>query len=428
MCRSRRSLLRPDAGAWLLGVIAGAFGSVGIAIAEGPAPAAGSTRTAIPAPGTWTIAVVTSSSDPGSKGLLQSLRTNPWVIANSDRVKLAEVNSDGAGRPSNGGSTPVLVYQQGARGPEMMGGRSGFSGSDDVVLWVRSLVATAAESTLRDPDVSQANLHGKAFPSAQGEAPPAQLSQPQMPPATGPAYGQSYLPQPQQMTYSLPMTTAPATMVQGPQQNFLIQQPPAQVMFAPPSPPIVYVPQATAPSPNLYMTMPSYPTAPMPMAMPMTMGTGPQQQPMATMPMMAGPPLMASAPQPQGVPVGPALTGAALSTSSFSVPASSTTSKIRVRGPGPVASALSRFGERLTTLGRTRIETVQETRLETQTTQTPPGQFMTLSSTSASPIMTPAQPQNYQVQPPQQPLPALPQTASPQYPQPSPQSGSGRSH
>jgi hypothetical protein len=348
---------------------------------------------------------------------MQSLRSNPWVIANADRVKLAEASSDPTGRPSAGGSTAVLVYQQGPRGPEMMGGRSGFASAGDVVLWVRSVVATSAEASIRDPNLTQANLFGKTLPSAQGEAPPVQAQQPQSPAASVPTYPQTYLQPQTATTFAMPMTAAPATMVQAPQQHLVIQQPPTQVLFAPQTAPMVYVPQATAaPAPNLYMaTTPVAPTA-----MPMLAAAAPAQ------PMIAAQP-MASLPQAAALPVGPALAGASLTTSSVSVPASSTTSRVRVRGPGPVASALARFGERLTTLGRTRIETVQETRLETQTAQTPPGQYMTLSSTSASPVLNQPQSTPPIQGPAPQCLPALPpQSPSPQSTQPSPQGSQTR--
>jgi hypothetical protein len=391
-----------------LGAFSGAFGLV----AQAQTPVSPASSRPNLAPGTWTIAVVTASAEPSSKALLQSLRTNPWVVANADRVRLAEMNSDASGRPSTSSSTAVLVYQQGPRGPEMMGGRSGFAGADDVVVWVRNLVATSAESTIRDPNLTQANLMGKGLPSAQAESPSMQMPQPMPgPPVSMPIYPQTYA-QPTLQPQTTTTFAVPATMVQAPQQQLVIQQPPPQVLFAPQTTPMVLVPQvAAAPNPNLYM-MPN-PVAAVPQPM---MAVAPQPQPVQ--PMMTAPTVA------QAQPIGPTLAGASLATSSFSVPASSTTSRVRVKGPGPVASALARFGERLTTLGRTRIETVQETRLETQVAQTPPGQFMTLSSTSASPVLTPQQ--TIPVAPPQ--LPVLPPPASPQSPQATPQSGHGRWH
>jgi hypothetical protein len=131
--------------------------------------------------------------------------------------------------------------------------------------------------------------------------------------------------------------------------------------------------------------------------------------------------------------VGPAVSGAALTTQSVSVPASSTTSRVRVRGPGPLAAAAARLGEKLTTLGRTRIETVQETRLETQGLQSPPGQFMNLTSVSANPVMAPQQNVTFpaavpQAPPPPPPSPPPPAPPSLQGPQPSPQGDNEKSH
>jgi hypothetical protein len=418
MRRSLKRMLWGAAGPSLLALVSSTIGAESRADGPSPSPSSPTPSRATPAPGTWTIVVVTSTIDPTSKALSQGLRSNPWVMANFDRVKLTEVNTDATGRPLTSGSTPVLVYQQGLRGPEMMGGRSGFAGPEDVVQWVRTLIASSAEGSVRDPNLTQTNLFGKGqpTPSAQAEAPSMPMSQPQSPAPVAPAYPQA-IPQPQTTTtFAVPMTASPASVIQAPAQNFVIQQAPTQFMFAPPSAPMVYIPQPTAPSPtgNLYMT-----AAPAQNAMPMMAVAAPMQTPMPMqMPMQAVP----VAPQPLAVaqPVGPAVAGASLTTSSFSVPASSTTSRVKVRGPGPVASALSRFGERLTTLGRTRIETVQETRLETQTAQTPPGQYMTLSSTSASPVLT---------SPPSPTAPApVPTCPAPtaQSPQPSPQSGNSR--
>ncbi len=410
MCQFSRILLRLMAGFGILLGIANAVGPV--ARAQGPAQQP-SNRSA-QAPGSWTIAVVTSTGDPASKRLLESLRSNAWVRANNDRVKLAELNSDAISRPSIGSSTAVLVYQPGPRGPEMVAGRSGFNGADDVILWVRKVVVSATETSIHDPNLTQATMNDKSLPSAQAPTYQTPQPQPQAPQPQSPAYPQAYLPQSQMTTtYAMPMAPSPATMIQAPQQHLVIQQPPTQVMFAPPSAPMVYLPQAPAPTANLYMQ--AVPTASQPMMM-----VAPQPMAVAPQPVAVAPQPVAVAPQPAAIPVGPSLTGAALTTSSFSVPASSTTSRVRVRGPGPVASALSRFGERLTTLGRTRIESVQETRLETQIAQTPPGQYMTLSSTSASPLLS--QPQTMMTpQPVSQSAPPLPYCPPPQGPQPSPQ-------
>ncbi len=394
MDRFQSRMLRGTVRALLAGIAPLSIGPVVLAQAPGASNPAASANRGTQAPGTWTIAVVTSTSDASSRALLQSLRSNPWVVANSDRVKLAEINNDAVGRQATTGSAPVLVYQQGLRGPEMMGGRSGFSGGEDV------------EAPVRDPNLTQANLFGKGMPtaSAQAEIPSTPTAQTPAPMVSAPQAGQSYLPPPQTTTtYAMPVT---ASVVNAPQQHILVNQPPTQVIFAQAPGPMVYVPQpatAMAPTQNLFMGMASAPVAGV---------TAPPMMPVVSQPVAS----VASAPL--AMANGPAVAGAALTTSSVSVPVSSSSSRIRVRGPGPMASALARLGERMTTLGRTRIESVQETRLETQTSQTPSGQYMTLSSTAASPILS--QPSASAG------LPPLPPCPTPAGPQASPQAGYSR--
>src|SRR5262249_31973563 len=68
------------------------------------------------------------------------------------------------------------------------------------------------------------------------------------------------------------------------------------------------------------------------------------------------------------------------------------TSRVSVRGPGMLGAGLARLGERLTQLGRTRIQTVQETVLETQASQ-PIGGMATISTSGLTPPPAAAPPQ-----------------------------------
>ena len=394
-------------------------GLCSMALAQAPA----ARSTPAPAQPGWVVAVAASNNDAASKALIQGLKTHPWVAANADRVRLVELPLD-ASKPAQVTQTSaVFVYQQGAKGAELLGGRSGFASADDAVKWVRSMISMAVDTPSRDVSVGQAGHwfdRGQPTASAQSEytqapAPQAGVAQPQMNPAM-------YPPAPQTTTtYAVPV--ASANLIQAPAQNLVIQQPPPQVVFAPQSSPVVYVPQAALPQaasmPNLYLSA----GAPAPTAglapLPTTQVAGVAAPTMAAMPVASMP--MTAMPMVQTpVAAGPNVAGAALTTSSVSVPASHTSSRVRVRGPGPIASALARLGERMTTLGRTRIETIQETRLETQTTQSPPGQYVTLSSTAASPVLAP------QAQQASQPVPpAYCPTPAPS-PQASPQSGGRR--
>ena len=341
-----------------------------------------------PVVASWTLGVVTSPSQPASKAFVQSLRANPWLAANTDRIKLAEISLEVPGLESQGGAPSVLLYHQNAKGFELVGGRSSAGGVDEIARWARSFVV--AGQGARDPNLAQVSHDHWGQPTASGQAGMMQPQPPySTPTASTPAPAAAMMPLPQTATMMLPMSAGVANVVQAPQQSILVQQPPAQVMFAPQTAPIVYVPQASyapqvsAPMGNLYMAGAPTPNAgaglsPLPTAgVPMAMGTmTPVSAPMA-----------AASVAPVAMATGPMLAGASLTTSSVSVPASSTSSRVRVRGPGPIASGLARLGERMTGLGRTKIETVQETRLNTQTSQSPPGQYMTLSSTSASPVM-----------------------------------------
>src|SRR5208282_2078182 len=287
------------------------------ALADGPVQVASQRPSVAQSP--IMIAVATSKAEPASKSLLQSLRSHPWLAANADRFKVVEVPVESqamSGRSGANASTAVFAYRQGPRGPEMLGGWSGFEGASDVVQWIRSLEPRDGTLPKRDTYLTQtANDNSLPVPSQQGYALPAAVTAPSnifMPSGMVPAAVPSGM-----QVASIPMTTtsvasvAPASMV--------------PTGFAPVSlAPAGFAPAGFAPA-----------------------GFAPAA--------VAAAAVAAAA-------TAPAVGSAALTTQSVSVPASSTTSRVRVRGPGPLAAAAARLGERLTTLGRTRIETVQETR------------------------------------------------------------------
>jgi hypothetical protein len=88
--------------------------------------------------------------------------------------------------------------------------------------------------------------------------------------------------------------------------------------------------------------------------------------PPAAAPTAYGPPMIPMVPMmdppmpPAFAPPVPAL----VTGSSVSMPTSRSTARVRVRGPSLLGTGLARLGERLTQLGRTRVETVHETVLE----------------------------------------------------------------
>ncbi len=131
--------------------------------------------------------------------------------------------------------------------------------------------------------------------------------------------------------------------------------------FSPPDPPRDFFLLPTSPGAN--SPPPTTPAPTMPEDYPATQSndTGSRQ-------FFSGMPIGSSQQSPLGSPFGPyggqnpSLN--ALMNQSVSMPMARSTSRIRVKGPGPVGAGLARFGERLTHFGRTKIESVQETELE----------------------------------------------------------------
>ncbi len=410
--------------------------------------------------------LIAAPADPSLHGFVASVKHHPYFAANAGRISVVEVS---AGAMSSGDSTgaTVSVYHHGAGGFRAVGTRAGFTQADQVAQWVASLDGqpTVTQATRTDPELVRTNWD-KSLPTPQAtpqmpyvpsQTPPPQpqpqpqVTQPSSVPMMMVPQQSMMVPQQTVQMMSLAPASAPANVIQAPSQNYIIQQSPPQFFFAQQSQaapaslaPAAMAPASMAPA-NLFMpasVAPASTPAPMSMApaslVPAAMAPASNMAMMAvapapSMPMMAVAPasnmaMMAVAPSavaPSAVATSaaaPAVSGAAVTTQSVSIPASSTRSRVRVRGPGPLAAFAARIGERLTTLGRTRIETIQETNLETQTSAPPPGQVVTLSSTSASPVMAPQQnftiPTSVPVSPPSAP-PFTP--TPPQGPHPSPQ-------
>ena len=179
----------------------------------------------------------------------------------------------------------------------------------------------------------------------------------------------------------------------------MIQQAPPQIVLAPTQAPIVYIPQMVAqpmlqPTANVFLPaapvaqpMAYAPAAPTPVAVPAPMAYAP------------------AAPAPVG--------GVALNSQVLSMPTLGSSTRVRVRGPGFLALGLAGLGERMARLGRSRIETVQSTDLQSPYAQYNPGGLATFSTQSVVPIPVMATPPAQPLAPPAQPV-APPTTASPQ--------------
>ncbi|AMV40837.1 hypothetical protein [Planctomyces sp. SH-PL62] len=241
-----------------------------------------------------------------------------------------------------------------------------------------------------DPAVERSHFNER-YASPQQQAPPAP-SKPQpsyAPPAAAP-----------------PASYAPAyPNYAPPQAGFAPAQPGVapQYMMVPVMAPPVAAPPAAAPAGNFFL----------PAAAPMMAPAAPgYAMPMAPMAPAFAMPMAPAPPQPAAFGTGMALGGSSVS---VSVPTSSSTSSVEIRGPGIFSAALARVGERMVQLGRTRVRTVQETVLQTPQSQ-PMGGTATIATAGLTPIQPPAAPP----QPPQQYAPPE-QEAPPETPVPSPQ-------
>jgi hypothetical protein len=275
----------------------------------------------------------------------------------------------------------------------------------------RSLIACAAAATVG----ASGRCLAQVTPSPSAEVGPAVL-QPPRPSRSVPV---DVNVQQAHLGVSYPSLQQPAEVPAAPQKA----QPPApQAPVAPQTP--MYAPQAPTYAPQMPVYAPQYPMyAPqyMPMApqfAPQAPAAGnfflPQAAPTAMAPM--APAAMPMAPMVPAMAMAPA----ALTSSAVSVPTSRTSTSLRVRGPGPLALGLSRIGERLVQLGRTRIESVQETVLDTPNVHAGGG-LATISTSGLAPVPQPP------AAPPAAQPPAAP-PASPQAPTPSPQDAHPHHH
>ncbi len=274
-----------------------------------------------------------------------------------------------------------------------------------------------------DPQVRAAGFHGEYASSQQmiEQTPPAPSKpQPSAPVAQTPNY-----PVPQ---YTPAAPTAPQYVPYAP--AYAPQYVPVAPTYAPMTPTYAPVAPTYAPvAPSYAPVAPSYapvapgyyaPAAPaygppaqpangnffLPSAPGPAPAYAPQMAPVAPTYAIPMAPMMPVGPQPAAVGNGAALTG-----SSVSVPTSSSTTSVQVRGPGMIGMGLARFGERLTQLGRTRVRTVQETVLQTPQSQ-PVGGTATIATTGTTPVQAPVAPMQPQA-------PQVPQ--APEAPTPSPQ-------
>ncbi len=290
----------------------------------------------------------------------------------------------------------AIVYVRGPQGVRQLATIDDCSTAEALVTRLRSLDLGLSSPTKTDQAVNQAGFGHDAYPSQQAAYPTPNVC----PPVTTPA------PQPQTMTLSLspqPQATT-ASVIQVPSQSLMIQQAPPQVFLAPTQAPVVYVPQtlglapttptlglsaapaANPPTANLFTTAPTLGASPAPQPAMTLALSAPAAAPVATLALGAGP----TAP------------AAGVSNSTVSLPTTGSRTRVRVRGPGMLGSSLARFGERLTRLGRSRIETVQETTLEAPLNQPLGLGTATISTTSTTPA---PQPTTLSLSPPPQQQP-----------------------
>ena len=327
--------------------------------------------------GVATVAVLTSSEQPSSVRFWNEFNDGAWARMNRGLVQVVNVSKDAEPalvRTMGAIRFPtVIVYARGPRGVTQLGTIADCDTAEAMVDRLRSLDLKINPPAKADRAVSPTAFGGDIYPSQQVSAPPPVSA----PPVTS-------APPPQPTTVSLtPSVQATASLLQMPSQNLMIQQAPPQVFLAPTQAPVVYVPQvmsavpavsaapAPAPTGNLFMTVPNVAAAPAPqpsvaLAAAPTVAAGP---PAAAVAVAAGPPALA-----------------AVSNSTLSIPSSGGRTRVRVRGPGLLGSAAARFGERLTQLGRTRIETVQQTTLEAPLFQSVGGGVTQISTTSTTPV------------------------------------------
>jgi hypothetical protein len=242
------------------------------------------------------------------------------------------------------------------------------------------------------------------------------------------------VPSPQAPTPAIPQSF-PTQSVSPPQaalpQSMPAMLPVAPVPFSypvsPPAPSNYFLPPTAAPFGMYPPAMPyGIQPSPMPYAMPYAMQ--PMMQPVMPVAMPAAMPYATTPAVPfAGTPPAQPLAGVgAFTNQSVSVPTSRSSSRVRVRGPGLLGSGIARLGEFMTLAGRTRIENIQETQLETPFAQ-PAGGVANIQSIAAAPLIAPQSSLTYPAPPPPQAQPQSVPTAPPA-PTPSPQSQPHKCH
>ena len=276
--------------------------------------------------------------------------------------------------------------------------------------WLGRLVdapsAGASVGTRTDRAVVQATHRGDTSPSPQAYAPPC--PQP-CAPASLPVAPQSAPAAPAMVAAPAAMATTMANVVSVPSPSFVIQPQAPQIFMAPAQAPVMYVPQqamaaapASAPASNLFLPAASAAPAAAPVA------------PVAAQPtmVMAAQPAMAVAAQPTvALAAAQPTQMAAVTNQQLSLPTADSRTRVRVRGPGLLASAAARLGQRLTQLGRASIITEQVTTLAAPLAQAGAPGMTTVTTTSAVPLAQ---------APPQQPVVAVPPAGAPPTPPPPP--------
>jgi hypothetical protein len=379
--------------------------------------------------GAATVAVVTSSSQPTSVRFWSEFYDGAWARFNRGIVQVVNVSKDSEpGLVRTMGVTrfpSVIVYTRGPQGIAQLATIADCDTAESLSARLRALDLGLEPSGKADPAVNVTSLGGDVYPSNQFSPPQVQCN----PPVTAPP------PQSPPQTVSLalspqPTLTTTANLIQMPSQSLILQQAPPQVFLAPTQAPIVYVPQTMtaaptlnlAPAPaanasagNLFLTTPG-------------LAPSPAQQPTLA---LAAPAAAPSPPATLALATGPPAALAGVTNSTMSLPTTGSRTRMRVRGPGMLASSLARVGERMTQLGRTRIETVQETTLQPTLNQGPSLGMATISTTSTTPM---AQSPTLTLSPPQQQQPpcqtpgqgSCPASPSSTLPSPQKQSGHGQ--
>ena len=328
--------------------------------------------------GVPTVVVFTSPDQPASVRFWTEFYNGPWARSRRGLVQLVNVskpeNAELARLMGIARCPAVVIFTRGPKGVAKLGTITDCDSAEALASWLRVLDTSAG---LADKSVTPTLFKGDVYPSQQYSppSPPPVPVQPQL---------QEQPQAPPMVTVAPPMVSTSAAVIQMPSQNLMIQQAPPQVFLAPQPAPVVYVPQVAtsapaAPAANLFMAAPS-------------VGTAPAPQPQPTLAASPAPPTLAVAASP--APAAPMATLAvaagaptlAVGTQTLSLPSSATRSNVRVRGPGMLQLGLSRLGDRLIQLGRTRIVSTQVTTLEAPRTQAPPGGLTTISSTTTTPV------------------------------------------